>query len=96
MDLDAVLQIYNDVVLNTTATFEEQPRPLEEFVSAFREKARLGIPWIVAELNREVVGYGTYGPFRRASGYRMTLNIACMFDQTFAERAWLGNFDETS
>jgi phosphinothricin acetyltransferase len=72
-DLEAVVAIYNDVVANTTATFEESLRPVSEFAQAFHEKQKTGIPWIVVEKGGEIVGYGTYGAFRRVSGYRTTV-----------------------
>jgi L-amino acid N-acyltransferase YncA len=72
-DMETILQIYNDVVLTTTATFEEEPRPLYEFVSAFENKKKMNFPWIVAQVGQRVVGYGTYGKFRSASGYHPTV-----------------------
>lgn len=72
-DIPILAAIYNEVVENTTATFEETPRLLEETEAAVKEKQRLGIPWLVAEVGQEVVGYGTYGSFRKASGYKTTV-----------------------
>ncbi len=72
-DLAQALEIYNDVVRTSTATFEETPRELTEFIIALREKRSAGIPWLVADCGGVIVGYGTYGPFRKASGYRVTV-----------------------
>jgi L-amino acid N-acyltransferase len=72
-DLQGALDIFNDVVRTSTATFEENPRQLSDYVSAFNEKNLSNVPWLIAEYNGEIIGYGTYGIFRRASGYRGTV-----------------------
>ena len=71
------------MVRNTTATFEETPRPLSEFAAAYHDKKAQGIPWIVADLNGQVVGYGTYGIFRKASGYKSTVEHSLHVDANF-------------
>ncbi len=82
-DLIVVVEIYNEVLKTSTATFEETPRELEEFTSAFHDKKQRGIPWIVAELDGAVVGYGTYGGFRKASGYRTTVEHSLHIDSRY-------------
>jgi phosphinothricin acetyltransferase len=72
-DLESILSIYNEIVMNTTATFEEEPRPLSEFQNSYNYKLEKGFPWFVAELNQQVIGYATYGDFRKASGYKVTV-----------------------
>ncbi len=72
-DLEAILEIYNEVLVNSTATFEEELRPLSEFTVRYRDKKSAGIPWLVADHDGHVVGYGTYGNFRSASGYKCTV-----------------------
>jgi L-amino acid N-acyltransferase len=72
-DLEEILQIYNDVIVNTTATFEEVPRELSEWVAIYKEKQSLGYPLIVATIEQKVVGYGSYGVFRKASRYRSSV-----------------------
>ena len=86
IDWPAVVRIYNEVVANTTATFEEQPRTVEEMSLLFAEKARLGIPLLLAECGGEIVGYGTYGPFRRGSGYKTTVEHSLHISPGFRGR----------
>jgi phosphinothricin acetyltransferase len=85
-DLEAILKIYNEVVLTSTATFEEVPRLLSELVSDFENKKKLGFPWIVAEVESQVVGYGTYGKFRNASGYNPTVEHSLHIHSDFRNR----------
>lgn len=72
-DMEFAVAIYNEVVVNSTATFEENVRSLQDFITPFRQKQENGIPWIVAEDRGRVIAYGTYGQFRNASGYRPTV-----------------------
>jgi L-amino acid N-acyltransferase YncA len=72
-DLDAILDIHNDAILNSSAiwTDEAVDRRERELWLAQREAA--GHPVIVAVVDDAVVGYATYGPWRAKSGYRFTV-----------------------
>lgn len=71
-DLPAILAIYNEAVLHTTATYDNQPSTLEQRAEWFEARVQAGFPVFVAERDRVVIGYGTYGPFRPRYGYRYT------------------------
>ena len=70
-DLEAILAIHNDAVLNTTATFDIEPRTMEAQRQWFRETQR---PYVVlvAERSGEVVGWGSLRPFAARPAYRFT------------------------
>lgn len=85
-DFESILAIYNDVVLTSTATFEEEPRPLSEFITNFQSRLKLGYPTLVADVNGQVVGYGTYARFRGASGYRPTVEHSLHVHSDFRGR----------
>jgi L-amino acid N-acyltransferase YncA len=72
-DLPAILAIYNDVVTNTTAIYDERPSTFEERRAWFEARGRQGLPVLVAELNREVVGFSSFGEWRSRWGYRFTV-----------------------
>ena len=72
-DLPAILAIYNDVVENTTAIYDERVSTLEERQIWFEERRRRGWPVLVAESNGEVVGFSTFGEWRTRWGYRFTV-----------------------
>lgn len=71
-DLPAILAIYNDAVMKTTAIWNEAPSTLESRRVWFAERRRTGFPVLVADEGR-VLGYGTFGEFRPFEGYRMTV-----------------------
>lgn len=71
-DVPAILGIYNDVVANTTAIYDERPSTLGERQAWFEARSR-SFPVLVGELNGEVVGFSTFGEWRSRWGYRFTV-----------------------
>jgi phosphinothricin acetyltransferase len=71
-DLPAILAIYNDAVMKTTAIWNEAPSTLESRRTWFAERRKAGFPVLVAD-DGGVVGYGSFGEFRPFEGYRYTV-----------------------
>jgi len=72
-DLPAILAIYNDAVLNTTAIWNETPADLDNRRAWFEARGKAGFPVLVAEEGGRVAGYGSFGDFRPFEGYRVTV-----------------------
>jgi L-amino acid N-acyltransferase YncA len=72
-DVPAILAIYNDVVTNTTAIYDERPSTLDERQAWFEARRSKNLPVLVGELNGEVVGFSTFGDWRSRWGYRYTV-----------------------
>jgi phosphinothricin acetyltransferase len=72
-DLPAMLEIYNEIILNTMAVWHEQAHTLEMREEWFSQKKEQGFPVFVAELNGLVVGFSTIATFRPWSGFRFTV-----------------------
>ena len=72
-DLPALLEIYNEIILNTTAVWQYDPHTLEMRKEWFAIKKELGHPVLVAEENAIIIGFSTFGPFRQWQGYRFTV-----------------------
>ena len=68
-DLAAMLAIYNDAVLTTTAVYDYKPRSREQQVAWFQAKREQGLPVLVAADGDTVVGFASYGPFRPWPAY---------------------------
>ncbi|WP_119304287.1 GNAT family N-acetyltransferase [Dongia deserti] len=68
-DLAAMLAIYNDVVLTTTAIYDYQPRSSEQQLAWFRAKRDQDLPVLVAESDGAIAGFASYGPFRPWPAY---------------------------
>jgi len=72
-DMAEVLEIVNYEILNTTAIWDYDTRTLEQQIEILKEKEAKDFPFIVAEKEGKVVGFGTYGTFRHKIGYRFTV-----------------------
>jgi phosphinothricin acetyltransferase len=72
-DLQAILDIYNDAILNTTAVYDYEPHTLEMRRQWFRIKEAQGYPVFVAEENSRVAGFSSIGPFRAWAAYKYSV-----------------------
>jgi L-amino acid N-acyltransferase len=72
-DVQAILGIYNDVVTNTTAIYDERPCTFDERLAWFDSRHRAGLPVLVAEEGGQVVGFSSFGEWRSRWGYRYTV-----------------------
>ena len=72
-DLPAIQSIYAHHVLNGLASFEEVPPTVEEVGRRYDEVRGRGLPWLVAELDGKVAGYGYCSLYRSRSAYRYSL-----------------------
>jgi phosphinothricin acetyltransferase len=72
-DLPAVLAIYANHVLHGLASFEEMPPRLEEMLARRQAVLDLGLPYLVAEADGDVVGYSYASAYRARPAYRFTV-----------------------
>ena len=75
-DIAAISEIYNQAVLNTTASYDDEPEPLAVREAWFYDHEAAGYPVLVAETTGDeprVVGWGSLGEFRHKTGYRYTV-----------------------
>lgn len=71
-DLPALLEIYNEAIVNTTASWDHEPWNAVQHADWYAHKAEAGFPLLVAEEAGVVLGYATYGEFRPKVGYSLT------------------------
>jgi L-amino acid N-acyltransferase len=70
----AVLEIFNEAILNSTALYDYQPRTMENMVSWFEIKAIGDFPVIGIENNSgELWGFASYGTFRNWPAYKYSI-----------------------
>src|SRR5258708_16392435 len=72
-DVPAILAIYNDAVLKTTASYDIEPQSLDKRRRWFANHERSGLPVFVATSEGVVVGWGALNRFRSKAGYRLTV-----------------------
>ncbi len=72
-DLPAILSIYNDAVLTTTATYDYEPRTLEQRMIWFEDHQRSGLPVFVAVTGQCLVtGWSALNKYHDRPGFRFT------------------------
>ena len=72
-DIPAIHAIYAHHVLHGLASFEEVPPTVEEMRARFEAVRSAGKPYLVAEVDGAVAGYGYASAYRARSAYRFTL-----------------------
>ena len=82
-DLAAVTAIYAHHVLTGLATFEETAPDADEMRRRHDEVQRLGLPFLVAELEGGVRGFAYATPYRERSAYRYTVE-----DSIYVDGGW--------
>jgi len=72
-DMDPIQTIYAHYVLRTTASFEEVPPTMTQMRARFDAVKAQHLPYLVAEVDGEVLGFSYAHPFRPRSAYRFTI-----------------------
>ncbi|MCL4504607.1 MAG: N-acetyltransferase family protein [Chloroflexi bacterium] len=72
-DVPAILEIYNEAVLNTTASYDYEPSTYQARLAWFHEHVERSFPVYAAEDDAgQVVGWSSLSEFRTRIGYRYT------------------------
>jgi phosphinothricin acetyltransferase len=74
-DLGAITNIYNDAVLNTLATFDTEPKTIEERKTWFKNHDSQH-PVLVAEQDAQVVGWASLSKWSERRGYAGTAEVS--------------------
>src|SRR5262245_17877853 len=72
-DVTAITKIYAHHVLHGTGSFEVEPPDAGEIARRRLDVISRGLPYFVAEINKNVVGYAYAAPYRPRVAYRFTL-----------------------
>ncbi len=72
-DLQGILDIYNDVMVNSTAVWTDDCDDLTSRRRWFEARQARGFPVLVAADGGNILGYSSFGDFRAWSGYRHTV-----------------------
>lgn len=87
-DLEAILEIVNYNILNTTSIYDYEPRTLAQQKTIFDDKVKANFPLIVIEVDGEVAGLEHMEHFVLKKGINLRLNIQFMFQLTIKEKVW--------
>lgn len=82
-DTQAILDIINFNIINSTALYDYNIRTLEQQKLIFEDKTTKGFPVIIAEIDNVVVGFGMYSEFRFREAYKFTVEHSVYVNQNF-------------
>jgi len=74
-DQQAILDIYNEAVLNTTATFDTEPRTTEKQWEWYNKHGE-NHPVLVAEQDQFVIGWASLSPWSDRCAYDTTVEVS--------------------
>ena len=72
-DFASIQSIYEIEVREHTATFEITPPDMEEMATRWRHITEIGLPYLVAELGGDIVGYAYASSYRSRPAYSHTV-----------------------
>ena len=82
-DTQAILDIINFNIINSTALYDYNIRTYEQQKSILDDKLSKDFPVIIAEIDSEVVGFGMYSEFRFREAYKFTVEHSVYVNQNF-------------
>jgi phosphinothricin acetyltransferase len=85
-DAQHIARIYNYYVLNSVITFEEEPVAAEAMPNRIAEVQGASLPWLIAEMERVVVGYAYASKWKVRSAYRHSVETTIYIENGFEGR----------
>jgi len=81
-DVPEIARIYNHAILNTTSTFDVEPKSIDDRLAWFRDRSGAH-PVIVATVDGEVAGWAEIKPFGTRQAYQHTVENAVYVDPAY-------------
>ena len=85
-DLQAISDIYNYYVLNSTCTYQLDPETLADRQDWFALHSPTRYPVILAEADNNVLGWGSLSKFHQRAGYDPTVEASVYIDRDYHRR----------
>lgn len=83
----AILAVFNDAIVNSTALYEYQPRTAASMQAWFQAKQAGGFPVVGYEdATGQLMGFASYGPFRPYPANKYTVEHSVYIDRRFRGR----------
>jgi L-amino acid N-acyltransferase YncA len=82
-DTQAILDVINYNILNSTALYDYNERTLEQQIAIFDDKLIKDFPIIVATENTKIIGFGYYSEFRFREAYKFTVEHSVYVHKDF-------------
>lgn len=85
-DLEELLAIYNNEIINGVATFDLQPKSIDEWKKWFEAHQSDLHPLFVAEINNKVAGYASLSSYREKEAYKSTVELSIYIGNSFRKQ----------
>jgi L-amino acid N-acyltransferase YncA len=85
LDIAAITDIYNDAILNTSATFDTEIKTVEERLQWFRNHDQ-SHPVLVAQINGDVVGWASLSKWSDRCAYDSTAEVSVYVHKDFRDQ----------
>ncbi|WP_225728698.1 MULTISPECIES: GNAT family N-acetyltransferase [unclassified Nocardia] len=85
-DLPAILAIHNANIATSAAIWDIEQVGIADREAWFANRTAAGQPVLVTEIDGELAGYASYGPWRPKVGYRYTVENSVYVDERFQRR----------
>ncbi len=79
-DSDAIAAIYNHYVVNSTVTFEVEAITGTEIAKRIQANLDADLPWLIAEVEGNVIGYCYATPWKVRKAYQHSVEISVYLD----------------
>ena len=76
MDAEAIVAIYNHYVANTVVSFEEETIAVSDLLQRIEAVQAAGLPWLVYEMDGDIVGYAYATQWKARSAYRFVVEAS--------------------
>jgi phosphinothricin acetyltransferase len=87
-DIEAVTTIYNHYVTSSIISFEELPVSTAELSGRIKAVQNLHYPWLVAEEEKNIVGFAYAGKCRERSAYKHSVEITVYLAPEYTAKGW--------
>lgn len=74
-DASTIANIYNHYILQTSVTFEETAVDAPDIVNRIAETQSENLPWVVAELDENIIGYAYASKWKGRCAYRYSVEV---------------------
>jgi phosphinothricin acetyltransferase len=75
-DFDQITAIYNEVLINSTAIYNDHPASTADRIAWWKKRLQQVYPVLAATDRSRVVGFASCGDFRSWAGHRFTVECA--------------------
>jgi L-amino acid N-acyltransferase YncA len=82
-DAESVADIYNYYITDTVVTFEEKPISPGEIAEPIDEVTSASLPWLVAEVGGQVLGYAYASKWKGRCAYRFSAEITVYVERIY-------------